>query len=167
DVAAQLQPLFGPWGTLVFCVGLFSAAYSSFIVNALIGGFLLADGLGLGDRPTDTMPRVFAVAVMLIGMTLAMWIIRDKWDPVPAIVAAQAVTVVASPLLAAALLWLSNSRDVVGDARNHWATNLAAAAGLALLLGLAWHTAFNVLPARWESMWQEPPAAAAPAQPPA
>ncbi|MBX3439020.1 MAG: Nramp family divalent metal transporter, partial [Planctomycetaceae bacterium] len=46
DVAAQLEAAFGPKGRALFCLGLFSAAYSSFLVNSMIGGFILADGLG-------------------------------------------------------------------------------------------------------------------------
>ena len=50
DVAAQLEDAFGPKGRAIFCIGLFSAAYSSFLVNSMIGGFILADGLGLGKQ---------------------------------------------------------------------------------------------------------------------
>ncbi|MGY8689945.1 MAG: NRAMP family divalent metal transporter, partial [Verrucomicrobiales bacterium] len=37
DVARQLQPLFGSWAKIVFCLGIFAGALSSFLVNALIG----------------------------------------------------------------------------------------------------------------------------------
>ena len=36
-----LKPLFGEEGRIIFCVGLFCAAFSSFIVNSMIGGFIL------------------------------------------------------------------------------------------------------------------------------
>jgi Mn2+/Fe2+ NRAMP family transporter len=42
-------------------------------------------------------------------------IVLEEQRPVQLIVAAQAVTVVASPLVAGSLLWLSSQRDVMGD----------------------------------------------------
>src|SRR5690606_29883561 len=47
DIAAGLT-VFGTMGRAVFCIGLFSAAYSSFLVNSMVGGFILCDGLGWG-----------------------------------------------------------------------------------------------------------------------
>ena len=35
-VAQQLQPLFGDAGKALFCMGLFSAAYSSFLINSMM-----------------------------------------------------------------------------------------------------------------------------------
>lgn len=136
QVAEQLQPLFGGWGQHIFCLGLFSAAYSSFLVNSMIGGFILADGLGLGDRPQGFVPRVFTTMVLLTGMLVALWSIHTKTRPVGAIVAAQAATVVVSPLMAFMLLWLCNCRQINPHPadRPGILTNLIAAAGLLLLL---------------------------------
>ncbi len=50
DIAAGLT-VFGTMGRAVFCIGLFSAAYSSFLVNSMVGGFILCDGLGWGSDP--------------------------------------------------------------------------------------------------------------------
>ncbi|RMG35269.1 MAG: divalent metal cation transporter [Planctomycetota bacterium] len=141
DVAEALEPAFGEAGKAIFCVGLFAAAFSSFIVNSMIGGFILADGLGLGSQPTDRWPRLLTVAVLLTGMLVALYVIESGTKPVGAIVAAQAVTVVASPLMAMVLLWLTNCRDLMGAHRNGWITNLLAGCGLLLLLATAWYTA--------------------------
>lgn len=146
-VAAGLRPTFGAFGHALFCLGLFSAAYSSFLVNSMIGGFILADGLGLGSRQDDFSTRVATVAVLMTGMTVALLVSRANFDPVPAIVAAQAVTVLASPLVAGALWWLTSRTDVMGEERNGRLTNVAALAGFVLLLGMGWYTATEkVLP---------------------
>jgi len=79
-----------------------------------------------------------------IGRTFrpnALYVIQTGMRPVTAIVAAQAVTVSASPLMAGALLWLTNQRDIMGQHRNGWGTNLAATIGLILLLAMARYTA--------------------------
>jgi Mn2+/Fe2+ NRAMP family transporter len=140
EVAIGLRPLFGEAGTALFCLGLFSAAYSSFLVNSMIGGFILADGFGLGSRPEDPWTRRFTALILVIGMVVALLVIKLRVNPLPAIVMAQAVTVVASPLMAAALLWLTNRNDVMQGDRNRWPTNLAAAVALLLLLGIAYYT---------------------------
>lgn len=141
DVAGQLYPLFGEKGRAIFCVGLFSAAFSSFIVNSMIGGFILSDSLRLGSTPERRAPRVLTAAVLLIGMLVALYVIKSGTKPVSAIVAAQAVTVIAAPLMAVALLWLTNLPSVVGSHRNGPWTNLAAGTGLVLLVLMAWYTA--------------------------
>jgi Mn2+/Fe2+ NRAMP family transporter len=147
QVAAQLT-LFGGWGRALFCLGLFSAAYSSFLVNSMIGGFIFADGLGLGSRPTDLAPKLFTTAVLLTGMSVALYVIKIKQSPVALIVAANAVTVLAAPLVAGALIWLTNRRDIMGQWRNGVGTNLAAGVGFLLMLALAWYTAS-------EKVWPE------------
>lgn len=142
DVARGLAPLFGETGgQVLFCLGLFAAAYSSFLVNSMIGGFMLSDGLGLGGKPTDLAPRLLTTLVLLTGMGVALYTIRSGHKPVPAIVAAQAVTVIAAPLLAGALLWLTNRRDVMGDDRTEPVMNMFALLGFILLLAIAWYTA--------------------------
>jgi manganese transport protein len=150
DVAGQLYPLFGEKGRAIFCVGLFSAAFSSFVVNSMIGGFILSDALKLGSTPDRHGPRVLTAAVLLIGMVIALYVIKTGAKPVSAIVTAQAVTVIAAPLMAVALLWLTNLRSVMGAHRNGPWMNLAAGTGLALLVLMAWYTAVEKV---WPAMW--------------
>ena len=141
DVAKGLAPLFHDWGQPIFCLGLFCAAYSSFLVNSMIGGFILSDGLGLGSKPTDWGPKLFTTAALLSGMGVALVVILKGWDPFVAIVSAQAVTVIASPLMAGTLLWLTNRRDVMGEHVNGLWTNLLAGVGFLLLLAMGAYTA--------------------------
>ncbi|GIW81640.1 MAG: hypothetical protein KatS3mg105_3447 [Gemmatales bacterium] len=148
DVARQLEPLFGPAGQALFCLGLFSAAYSSFLVNSMIGGFILADGLGLGSRPTDRWPKLLTTLALLTGMGVALLVIKAGVNPVPAIVAAQAVTVIASPLMAGTLLWLTNRRDIMGERKNGILANVLGTCGFLLLLVMAWHLATEGIPRR-------------------
>jgi manganese transport protein len=138
DVANQLQPLFGQKGRAIFCIGLFAAAFSSFIVNAMVGGFILSDALNLGDQPQQWGPRLLSAAVLLIGMVVAMFVIKTGVKPIAAIVAAQATTVLAAPLMAATLLWLTNMPKVMGKHVNGRWMNLAAGLGLLLSVAMSW-----------------------------
>ncbi len=147
DVAVQLESAFGPKGKALFCIGLFSAAYSSFLVNSMIGGFMLADGLGLGSKPTELWPRLMTVAVLLTGMGVAMYVIQSGQKPVSAIVFAQATTVIAAPLMAGALWWLTSRKDLMGEHANGPLTHLLAGLGFVLLLAIAgWVAVVKVLP---------------------
>lgn len=141
DVAQQLEPSFGDKGKFLFCLGLFSAAYSSFIVNSMIGGFILSDGLGLGSKTTDWAPRILTMIALLSGMGVALVMIKLKIQPVPAIVAAQAVTVLAAPLMAGTILWLANKRDLLGEKRNGILMNLLGGFAFLMLLAMAYNTA--------------------------
>ncbi|MCH9654540.1 MAG: Nramp family divalent metal transporter [Planctomycetes bacterium] len=141
DVGNALKPLFGDKGQILFCVGLFSAAYSSFIVNSMIGGFILSDSLGLGSTPQDKSTRILTAVVLLTGMFVALYVIESGIKPVAAIVAAQAVTVVAAPLAAGGLLLLTSSKKVMGEYRNGVVMNIFASIGFVLLLGMAWYIA--------------------------
>lgn len=148
DVAVSLEPLLGPGGQAVFCLGLFAAAYSSFLVNSMIGGFILCDGLGLPSHARALAPRLFTTAVLLVGMFVGLYLIKTGTSPVPAIVTAQATTVLAAPLMAGVLLWLTNCKSIMGEHRNGPVLNLCAVAGLLLLLAMAGRLAVqNVWPA--------------------
>ena len=141
EVARQLRALFGDHGQALFCVGLFSAAFSSFLINSMIGGFILADGLGLGQSPEDQWTKRLTAVVLLTGMVVALYVIQTGQSPVAAIVMAQAVTIIAAPLLALAMIWLTNQKEVMGEDTNTPVMNLAAGLGFAMLLAMAWYTA--------------------------
>ena len=141
DVANSLYPLFGEKGRIIFSLGLFSAAFSSFIVNSMIGGFILADGFKLGSTPQDKFPRIMTGVVLVVGMGVALYAVKAQVSPVAAIVAAQAAVVIASPVVAGTLLWLTNRSDIMGDYKNGLGLNLVAGTGFVILLAMAYNTA--------------------------
>ena len=146
SVAISLETTFGPSAKVIFCLGLFSAAYSSFLVNSMIGGFMAADGLGLGSKPSDLGPRIMTTGALLTGMFVGVAVLMFNFDRTPTIIAAQAVTVVAAPLIAGVLLWLTSSRDVMGDQANRPVTIGLGIIGLAMLVAMAGKTAMVDLP---------------------
>ena len=160
-VATALESTFGPSAKIIFCLGLFSAAYSSFLVNSMIGGFMAADGLGLGSHPNDLGPRILTTLALLTGMAVGVAVMVFNFDRTPTIIAAQAVTVVAAPLVAGVLLWLTSSRDVMGDHVNGPGTIVFASAGLIMLIAMAAKTAFIDLPAKVDSYLHPAPATTA------
>jgi Mn2+/Fe2+ NRAMP family transporter len=115
DVARQLEPFFGPAAQVLFCVGIFAGAFSSFLVNAMIGGTVLADGLGLGGDIDRFWPRLFTLIVLLSGMSVAIGVLWTDTPPVNLIIFAQAMTVLGLPALALALLILALQRDYLAQ----------------------------------------------------
>lgn len=115
DVGGQLEPLFGASAKWLFNLGLLAGALSSFLVNAMIGGAVLSDSLGLGASMDQKYPKLFTVIALLCGMAVAIAATTFDFSRVGLIVIAQALTVIGMPMLAAALLYLGSRSDQDGN----------------------------------------------------
>lgn len=127
DMALQMEALFGSSAKVIFSVGLCAAAFSSMMVNSVIGGGLLADGLGLGRSMNDRSTKIFILAILLIGMLVALLF---RGNAIYALVIAQASSILAVPLIAIGLLLILNNKKVMGTHRNNLLQNIIAVAGL-------------------------------------
>ena len=116
DVALQLEPLFGSWAKIIFCIGIFAGAFSSFLVNAMIGGTVMSDSLGRGARLDRQWPIHLTTVALFVGMMVAiMSITWGKESTVTLITIAQALTVLGLPALAAALIYLGTRKELTGE----------------------------------------------------
>ncbi|WP_169978189.1 Nramp family divalent metal transporter [Tautonia rosea] len=134
EMALQLEATFGPMAKFIFCLGFWAAAFSSIPVNALVGGGLLADGLGLGSRMDQPWPRRFALGIMVIGMLIATMPQENRAN---ALVIAQAATMLAVPAVGIGMFLMLNNRSVMGRFANSWRQNILAGFGLLLVLVLS------------------------------
>jgi Mn2+/Fe2+ NRAMP family transporter len=105
-----------------------------FLINAMIGGSILADGIGKPSRLNDRWSRLFTVAVLLTGMIVGMLALKAGHKPVKLIILGQALTVIGNPLMAATILWLANRKDIMGDRRNTIVLNLLGGLGLLVVV---------------------------------
>jgi Mn2+/Fe2+ NRAMP family transporter len=144
-LAQSLRPLLGPVAGVFFCIGLLAVAMNPFIINAMIGGSILADGIGLSARLSDRWPRRFTVVVLLVGMVVAMLVLRTGEKPVSLIIFAQALTVLGNPLMAAAILWLANQKDIMGDRHNSVVLNILGGLGLLVVVLMAMRVLFLII----------------------
>jgi manganese transport protein len=136
-LAQSLQPLLGSTAYIIFCVGLFAVAMNPFLINAMIGGSILADGLGKPARLSDLWSRILTVGVLLVGMVVAVLALRTGQRPVNLIIFGQALTVIGNPLMAATILWLANQKDIMGERRNTLILNVLGGVGFLVVLFMA------------------------------
>lgn len=115
DVARQLEPSFGVSAKFIFCGGILAGALSSFLVNALIGGTVMSDSLGLGARLQNKWPLHMTALALLVGMGVAIASLAWEGSTVTLITIAQACTVIGLPALGAALIYLGTRPELQGE----------------------------------------------------
>jgi Mn2+/Fe2+ NRAMP family transporter len=126
DMALQLEALFGSYAKIIFSLGLCAAAFSSLIVNSVMGGGLLADGLGLGHSMNEKMPKIFTSVILLIGMLIAVFF---RGNVIYALIMAQASSILAVPLIALGMFMILNNKKVMGKYTNNTFQNVLAIFG--------------------------------------
>lgn len=144
-LATQLRPLLGATTHVLFCVGLLAVAMNPFVINAMIGGSILADGIGKPARLSDPWSRRFTVLVLLVGMVVAMIVLHTPVKKVDAIIFGQALTVVGNPLMAATILWLANRKDIMGTRRNSMTLNILGGLGLLVVVLMALRVLYLII----------------------
>lgn len=145
EVAVQLQPLFGTWAKVIFCIGIFAGAFSSFLVNALVGGTVLSDSLGKGSRLGEGWTLVMTTVALLTGMVIALVNLGNAESTVNLITFAQALTVLGLPALAAALLYLGTRLELTGERKVPRWMIILGGMGFLVALILAARTTMAVL----------------------
>ena len=130
DMALQLEALFGNGAKYIFSIGLAAAAFSSLVVNAIIGGSLFSDSLGLGKSMNDKYPKIFTLFILLIGMLIAIFF---KGNIIFAIITAQGATLLGVPFIALALFLIANNKKIMGEYVNNKQQNAVALFGFILV----------------------------------
>jgi manganese transport protein len=141
DMALQMEALFGGYAKVIFSVGLCAAAFSSMMVNSVIGGGLLADGLGLGRSMNDRMTKVFIISILLIGMLVAVFF---RGNVIYALIMAQASSMLAVPLIAIGLFLILNNKKVMGKYRNNIVQNIIAVIGFLVIILMVYYMYQNM-----------------------
>jgi manganese transport protein len=132
-MAAQLEPLAGPVAFYLFIFGFFFASFSSLIVNPMIGATLLADGFGM-DSSMDGRPVKRWTAIGLFA-GLAV-VLAFEGSPVELLRIAQAMAVIAFPLLGIFVLAIARDRSIMGDHATGNGVHAVAIAGYLAILGI-------------------------------
>lgn len=130
-MAMQLEPLAGPLAFHLFTVGFFLAAFSSLVINPLVGATLLADSFGVDSRMDGRPVKVWTAVILGAGLVP---VLVSAGSPVELLRAAQGLAVVALPTLGFFVLHVSRDRKLMGrHATRGWLALLALAGYLAVL----------------------------------
>ena len=111
DMVMTLEPLAGGLAAGGFVIGILAAGLSSLFPNFLLGPWMAADFLGLPRDMSRAAFRALVAFASLFG--LAVPVLGGK--PVQIMIASQALSPVAMPLLALFVLILLNKKDVIGE----------------------------------------------------
>ena len=119
DMVKTLEPLAGGLAAGGFVIGIVAAGLSSLFPNYLLGPWMAADFLGLPRDMGRKAFRAMVVGASLFGLVVPVL----GGSPVQIMIASQAVSPVAMPLLALFVLILLNKQGVAGALRPSLALN--------------------------------------------
>lgn len=131
-ISQQLEPLLGPAAKYFFAIGLLAAGLTSAITSPLAAAYAVSGALGW---QADLSNRRFKIIWMLVlgsGMLAAALGTR----PISAIMFAQAANGFLLPVVAVYLLYVMNSRRLLGDFRNGWRSNIVGVTVVVVVSGL-------------------------------
>ena len=137
DMVKTLEPLAGGLATGGFVIGIIAAGLSSLFPNYLLGPWMAADFLGLPRKMGGAAFRAMVVGAALFGLVVPVLGGR----PVQIMIASQAVSPVAMPLLALFVLLLLNKEEVCGPDR----PSLALNAGLGVTVLFSFYMCYVAL----------------------
>ncbi len=137
DMVKTLEPLAGRFAAGGFVIGIIAAGLSSLFPNYLLGPWMASDFLGLPRNMARAAFRAMVVVAAAFGLVVPVL----GGSPVQIMIASQAVSPLAMPLLALFVLILLNKRQVVGDGKPSLALNL----GLGVTVAFSFYMCFIAL----------------------
>lgn len=114
DMAAQLEPLLGDAAPYVFALGLFAAGMTSAVAGPLGAAYAICGVMGWGSDLKSPRFRAVWIAVMGIGMVIAL----TGVNPIQIIILAQAANGLLLPIVAGFLLVVMSRSSVLGKYKN-------------------------------------------------
>lgn len=116
DMGKALEPLFGLRASQLFLLGLFASSFSALVGNAVLGGTIFSDSVKWGYSMNQPRVKICIAVIISLGALLA-YIFGSM--PLQMIVFAQGITILIVPVIALALLLISNDAAVMGESKNN------------------------------------------------
>jgi Mn2+/Fe2+ NRAMP family transporter len=151
DAARALEPVAGPYATVIFAVGIIGAGLLAIPVLAASAAFGVA-GLAGWRRGLGRTPRNAPQFYLVIGLAflVAMELAISAIDPIKALFYSQVLDGIIAPVLIVLMLLLTSSHKLMGDFVNGLPTRVIgwSAAGVMILadLGMVVQIATHGLP---------------------
>jgi NRAMP (natural resistance-associated macrophage protein)-like metal ion transporter len=131
-ISQQLEPSLGPAAKYFFATGLLAAGLTSAVTSPLAAAYAVSGALGWRADLSDWRFKAIWALVLGFGMIAAALGTR----PINAILFAQAANGFLLPIVAVYLLYVMNSRSLLGDYRNRLASNLVGTLVVLVVSGL-------------------------------
>ena len=142
-MAEQLEPLLGKVAKSFFATGFLAAGLTSAITAPLAAAYATAGALGWDSGLRSWKFRATWALIVVAGTVLAL----AGYQPVHAIVFAQAANGLLLPVVAVFLLVVVNRRDLLGDHTNGPTANILGAVVVITAAGLGIYKVVTVLSA--------------------
>lgn len=132
SLATQLEPVLGSAANGFFAFGLLAAGLTSAITAPLAAGFAVSGALGWSTDFSDRHFRTICMSVLFIGTLFSA--VGTK--PIAAILFAQAANGLLLPVTAVFLLIIMNRKNLLGEYRNSFVSNILGVAVVITVTGL-------------------------------
>lgn len=123
DVARQLEPALGSWARQLFAIGLLAAGLTSAITAPIAGAYAASGCFGWSGKISDWRLKVAASVVVATGAFFAIYL---GSSPKETIILAQVANGLLLPIIAIALLVLTNDQRLMGKFKNRRLANVLA-----------------------------------------
>jgi len=141
DLGVQLEPLLGNWAKSVIGLGLFAAGISSAITAPLAAAYATTGILGWKRDLKSLRFRLVWIFILLVGVFFSVIGLK----PLEAIVFAQAANGILLPIIATYLLWVMNSKKVMGSNSNKLLSNILGIIVVLVAFGLGIRSLLQVI----------------------
>jgi manganese transport protein len=132
DLGLQLEPLLGKWAKFCIGSGLFAAGISSAITAPLAAAYATSGILGWKKDLKSWNFRSVWIIILFTGIIFSVIGLK----PFEAIVFAQAANGILLPIIAVYLLWVMNSKKIMGNSINTTLSNVLGIIVVLVALGL-------------------------------
>jgi manganese transport protein len=140
DLGVQLEPLLGNWAKYCIGLGLFAAGISSAITAPLAAAYATSGILGWKKDLKSLRFRAIWIFILMVGVILSVIGLK----PIEAIVFAQAANGILLPIIAIYLLWVMNSKRVMGTSTNTILSNVLGLIVVLVAMGLGLRSLLQV-----------------------
>jgi len=140
DLGIQLEPLLGSWAKYFIGAGLFAAGISSSITAPLAAAYATAGVTGWKKDLKSWRFRAIWMFILFAGTIFSV----IGFKPIEAILFAQAANGILLPVIAIYLLWVMNSKKIMGENINKKLSNTLGVIVVLVSLGLGIRSLLNV-----------------------
>lgn len=120
DLAIQLKPLLGEYSNYLMGTGLFAAGISSAITAALAAAYLSKGIFKIQDENNSWLFKFIWFILLIVGCFFAM----SKIHPIVLIKFAQIMNAILLPFIAFFLVYVANSKPLLGNNKNGLQANI-------------------------------------------